>query len=146
MPRSLVVLDDRLLVEHLTVGLPGRRPRAALGTSTWWWYRATRAAVVGAGGHLSGPFAQLGATHQDAAIHSLLALPEEVALPDPRQTVPTMARLAQRHPKLNLMNLEAAAVGLADGVQLWISEPASRGVLPDVLATELVDFRVVGLP
>jgi hypothetical protein len=145
VPPSLVVLDDRLLVEHLTVGLPGRTPRAAIGTTAAWWYRATRAAVVGAGGNLSGPFERLSAPLQEAAILTLLQLPDDVVLPDPRATVPTMAQLALRHPRLNLMNLEAASVALHGDVEIWLSEPASRGVLPAVLVAEHVSYRVVSL-
>ena len=53
-----VVVDDRLLIEELLVGL-GDSSDAALHTTSYWYYRACRAAVIGAGGHLSGPFALL---------------------------------------------------------------------------------------
>lgn len=61
------------------------------------------------GGHLSGPFARVDADQLAAAIMSLLELRDDISLPDPRATAPEMARLAGRHPRLNLMNLEAVA-------------------------------------
>jgi hypothetical protein len=46
---AVVVLDDRLLVEELLVGLPRRRRRLSLYTTMYWYYRACRAATAGAG-------------------------------------------------------------------------------------------------
>jgi hypothetical protein len=102
-----VVLDDRLLVEELLVGI--RRPDVILHTTSYWYYRACRAAVLGAGGHLSGPFRELQTLEQERAIRSMLQLPEDIGLPDTRQLVPIMVEVAGRHPKLNLLNLEAVA-------------------------------------
>ena len=135
-----VVLDDRLLIEEILAGLDvtGRRH-----TTTYWYYRACRAAVGGAGGHLSGPFLGLDPAHQTAAIRSLLVLPETIVLPDPRSTVPVMAELSERHPRLNLLNLEAAATGLVLNATLLLSTEASRGVLPEVLDAEHIEWRVV---
>lgn len=116
-----------------------------LHTTSYWYYRACRAAVVGAGGHLSGPFANLDELHQHAAIRSLLELPDDVGLPDPRATVPTMAELSERHPRLNLLNLEAAATGLTLDATVLLSVDASRGVLPDVLDAEHIAWRAVEL-
>jgi hypothetical protein len=78
----------------------------------YWYYRACRAAVAGAGGHLSGPFLGLDTSRQAAAIRSLLVLPDTIGLPDPQATVPAMAELSERHPQLNLLNLEAAAAAI----------------------------------
>ena len=139
---SRLVLDDRLLIEHLLVGLD---EQGDLGTTSYWYYRACRAAVVGAGGHLSGPFANLDELHQHAAIRSLLVLPDDIGLPDPRSTVPMMAELSERHPKLNLLNLEAIAAGLTLDATLLLSVEATRGVLPDVLEAERITWRVVEL-
>jgi hypothetical protein len=91
--RDAVVLDDRLLIEELLVGLSAVSPSGPLHTTTYWYYRACRAAVVGAGGHLSGPFHRLAGTEQERAILSLLELRGDIALPDPRATVPEWSML-----------------------------------------------------
>jgi hypothetical protein len=142
-PPSAIILDDRLLIEELLVGLDdidGRRH-----TTTYWYYRACRAAVGGAGGHLSGPFLGLDIALQSAAIRSLLTLPGSIGLPDPRATVPVMAELSDRHPRLNLLNLEAAAAGLVLDATVLLSTEASRGVLPAVLDAERVSWRTVAI-
>lgn len=133
-----IILDDRLLIEHLLVGL---EVEGELNTTSYWYYRACRAAVVGAGGHLSGPFQNLGEAHQNAAIHSLLALPDSVGIPHPRSTVPLMARVAERHPRLNLLNLEATAAGLCLNATLMLSEESASGILPTVLDAEGLAWR-----
>jgi hypothetical protein len=135
-----VILDDRLLIEEVLVGVDVRGERH---TTTYWYYRACRAAVHGAGGHLSGPFTGLDALDQQIAIRSLLLLPESIGLPDPRSTVPMMADLSERHPRLNLLNLEAVATGLVLDATLLLSVEAARGVLPEVLAAEDITWRTV---
>jgi hypothetical protein len=140
-PRTIkVILDDRLLIEDLLAGL---RVRGERHTTTYWYYRACRAAVAGAGGHLSGPFLELDTAHQQAAIRSLLTLPDTVGLPDPRSTVPLMAELSERHPRLNLLNLEAAAAALALRATVLLSAEAAQGVLPAVLDAERITWRTV---
>jgi hypothetical protein len=136
-----VVLDDRLLIEELLVGLP--KARAELHTTSYWYYRACRAAVLGAGGHLSGPFDQVQHTDQERAIVSLLDLREDISLPDPRATVPAMVEIASRHPRLNLLNLEAVATGQLLGATLWLSREGAQGVLPAALDQERVAWRTV---
>jgi len=138
---GVVVLDDRLLIEELLVGLPRRRRRLTLFTTSYWYYRACRAAVAGAGGQLSGPFEQLAASEQERAILSLLELREDIGLPDPRATVPVMADLARRHPQLNLLNLEAVASATVLDAEIWLSPPAVAGVLPAVLDAARVRWR-----
>lgn len=146
MPAELVVLlDDRLLIEELLVGLARGRGRPALFTTSYWYYRACRAAVAGAGGHLSGPFEQLADEQQERAILSLLELREDIGLPNARETVPVMADIARRHTQLNLLNLEAAASALVLGSEVWLSEEAAKGVLPDVLKAEGARWKVVSL-
>lgn len=137
----LVVLDDRLLIEELLVGL--RPGRSEFHTTSYWYYRACRAAVAGAGGHLSGPFEQLAAARQQQAILSLLELRDAIALPEPRRTVPAMAKLAIRYPRLNLLNLEAVAVGQLLAAVMWLSTATAAGVLPGVLDAEGVAWRTV---
>lgn len=139
-PPPAIVLDDRLLIEELLVGLDEEGERH---TTAYWYYRACRAAVGGAGGHLSGPFRGLDASHQATAIRSLLALPEAIGLPDPRSTVPVMAELSERHPRLNLLNLEAAATGLVLDATMLLSNETARGVLPEMLDAENIWWRTV---
>jgi hypothetical protein len=135
-----VILDDRLLIEEVLAGVD---VKGHLHTTSYWYYRACRAAVGGAGGHLSGPFLGLGDAHQAAAIRSLLALPDAIGLPDPRSTIPLMAELSDRHARLNLLNLEAAAAGLLLEATVLLSTQAARGVLPDVLDAEGIKWRIV---
>jgi hypothetical protein len=52
---SAVLLDDRLLIEELLLGIKRGGRRVPLYTTAYWYYRACHAAVAGAGGHLSGP-------------------------------------------------------------------------------------------
>ena len=139
-PAPNLVLDDRLLIEELLAGLEVEGHRH---TTSYWYYRACRAAVAGAGGHLSGPFLGLDVSQQAAAVRSLLALPDTIGLPDPRSTVPTMAELSDRHPRLNVLNLEAAATGLVLDATVLLSAEASRGVLPGVLDAEGIEWRIV---
>jgi hypothetical protein len=140
-----VILDDRLLIEEILVGLDQARRGVppALHTTNYWYYRACRAAVAGAGGWLSGPFEGLPASEQELAIVALLRLPSEIGLPDPRATVPIMAEVAARHPQLNLLNLEAVAYAKAIGATVWVSAPMADGVLPDVLQSERVSWTTV---
>lgn len=140
-----VVLDDRLLVEELLVGLPDSAPHVALHTTTYWYYRACRAAVAGAGGHLSGPFRELAGTEQERAILSLLELRDDIRLPDPRPTVPVMGDVARRHRRLNLLNLEVTAVAQLLAGTVWLSDQGTAGVLPGVLDTEGIAWRTITL-
>jgi hypothetical protein len=142
-PPDVVVLDDRLLIEELLVGL--QRTPVELYTTFVWYYRACRAAVLGAGGHLSGPFEALDRTEQEAAIGSLLELREDIGLPDARQRVPAMAEIAGRHPRLNLLNLEAVATGRSLSATMWLSPESAAGLLPGVLDAERVRWRVVAM-
>jgi hypothetical protein len=140
-----VIVDDRLLIEELLVGLARGRWPVSMHTTAYWYYRACRAAVVGAGGHLSGPFAKLAGTEQERAILSLLELREDIGLPDPRATVPVMADLARQHPQLNLLTLEAAAAARVLEATVWLSEQAARGVLPSVLDAEQLRWEAVAV-
>lgn len=142
---SAVLLDDRLLIEELLVGLGWGRRRPDVYTTAYWYYRACRAALAGAGGHLSGPFEQLAAPDQERAILSLLELRDDIGLPDPRLTVPAMADLSRSHPQLNLLNLEAAASARVLVAELWLSPAAASGVLPAVLGAEGLAWRTVDI-
>lgn len=142
MPETKLVLDDRLLIEELLGGLDRR---GELHTTAYWYYRACRAAVVGAGGHLSGPFLGLDRSQQAAAIRSLLVLRADIGLPDPRATIPVMAELSERHPRLNLLNLEAAASARVVEATVLLSSQASKGILPTVLDAEGIGWEIVDL-
>ena len=137
---SNIILDDRLLIEEILVGLDVKGNRH---TTPYWFYRACRAAVAGAGGHLSGPFLGLDERRQASAIRSLLSLPDTIGLPEQRMTVPIMAELSERHPRLNLLNLEAVATGLVLEATVLLSVEATRGVLPEVLDAENIKWRTV---
>jgi hypothetical protein len=136
-----VVLDDRLLIEELLVGLDRRG--AHLHTTSYWYYRACRAAVAGAGGHLSGPFRDLPHTEQQRAIASMLHLPEDIRLPRPRHVVPLMVAVAARHPSLNMLNLEAVATARWLQATVWLSPEGALGKLPDILSVEDLTWETI---
>lgn len=137
-----ILLDDRLLIEELLVGLSAAED-ASLYTTSYWYYRACRAAVLGAGGQLSGPFHQLRRSEQERAIAGLLDVRADIGLPDARSTVPVMAEVARRQPRLNLLNLEAVGAAVMLGATVWLSPQAAEGVLPAALANEDVLWDVV---
>ena len=144
MAFSNVLFDDWVLVAR-AVGLPITLPhRAALHTTTYWYYRACRAAVAGAGRHLSGPFLALDPARQAAAVAAMLELPDDVGLPDPRALVPEMVGVHQRHPQLNLLNVEATAAARLLDARVLLSAPSAAGVLGGVLDAEGVAWEIVG--
>jgi len=131
MARVLLLDDHALIEEILTGSVSAREPGSSLLTTSYWSYRACRGTVLGAGGRLSGPFEQLAADLQAHAIAALLTLPERIELPDPRTIVSHMVAIAGRYPKLNLLNLEAVAVGVNTGAHILLAERAARGIPPD---------------
>lgn len=143
---AVVLLDDRLLIEELLVGLDFGRRRPRLATTACWSYRACRAAVAAAGGQLSGPFLRLPPPQQEQAILSLLELRDDIELPGPRLLVPVMARLAGRHTHLSLSNTEAAAAAQLLEAEVWFSPAASAGVLPPVLDSEGIPWATIETP
>lgn len=139
---NTILIDDRLLVAHLVgahLPLPEHSP---LATTTYWYYRACRAAVAGGAGQLSGPFRALAEAQQAAAIAAMLRLPDNIALPDPRQLVPEMVAVQRRHPQLNVVNIEAAAARLL-ATRVALSTPAARGVLARVLDDEHINWDII---
>jgi hypothetical protein len=58
-------------------------------------------------------------------------------------TVPAMVDIARRHPRLNLLNLEAVATGRLLTATVWLSPEAAGGVLPAVLDAERVTWRTI---
>ena len=73
----------------------------------------------------------------------MLTLPDDVLLPDPRLLVPEMVAVHQRHPHLNLMNLEATAAARLLEARVLLSERAAAGILPEVLTLERIPWRIV---
>lgn len=137
-----VLLDDRLLVEELLVGLRTRALRRSAHHVVL-VLPGLRAAVVGGGGQLSGPFEQVPPIEQSRAIASLLQLRDDIGLPDPRRIVPVMADLALRHPRLHLLNLEAVAAATILGGTVWLSVAGASGVLPGALDAESIRWKTV---
>jgi hypothetical protein len=142
LPTSRSVIDDRLLIARL-VGERVRLPRVGLFTTSYWYYRACRAAVAGGSGQLSGPFARLAAHEQAAAIAAMLVLPEDIALPDPRLLVPEMVTMHRRHPELNVLNVEAVGAASVLKARVLLSSRASGGILPQVLDAEGLAWKVI---
>lgn len=73
----------------------------------------------------------------------MLMLPDDVSLPDPRTVVPEMVAVHQRHPQLNLMNLEAAAAARRLDARVLLSRRAVAGVLTGVLEAEGIPWKIV---
>ena len=109
-------------------------------------FRACRAVVVGAGGRLSGPFERLEPDHRAVALEHMLALPDNVGLPEPRHIVPVMVEVQRRHPVLNVLNTEAVAAALLLGAKMVLSPPTAQGQLQAVLPDEGIAFQTVDLP
>jgi hypothetical protein len=142
LPTSSVLIDDRLLVAHLLGADVVRRSRAAIYTTTYWYYRACRAAVLGGAGQLSGPFRELGRADQALAIETMLRLPETVGLPDPRQLVPAMVDVARSQSRLNVLNVEAVAAARTLSARVLLSPAAAAGVLGPALDAERIRWSV----
>ncbi|HEV8114763.1 MAG TPA: hypothetical protein VGP53_00890 [Acidimicrobiales bacterium] len=53
-----------------------------------------------------------------------------------------MVDLVSRHPRLNLLNLEAAAAARALDATVWLSPDAAEGILPGVLDAERIPWSV----
>ncbi len=57
-----------------------------------------------------------------------------------------MVDLARRHPKLNLLNLEAAAAARSLDAAIWLSPDGAAGVLAPVLEAEGIAWTTVPYP
>ena len=82
MTRVLLLDDHALIEEILTESISAREPNSSLLTTCYWYYRACRGAVLGAGGQLSGPFEQL----VDASFNQLIIFTK------PKRAYPFRAR------------------------------------------------------
>jgi hypothetical protein len=146
LPSKPRLLDDRLLVAYL-VGEPfPLADSARLVSTSLLYFRACRAAVLGVGGPLSGPFKALNSDHRAAAVERILMLPDRIELLDPRDVVPVMVHVRHRHPALNLLNTEVVAVAQLTDATLLLSRPTANGQLASVLATNTFNFEIVDLP
>ncbi len=106
--------------------------------------RSSGTELGGPSGHepAAGPIHRLPVDQQKTAVGSLLRLPDHIGLRDPRRTVPLMVDLVSRHPRLNLLNLEAAAAARALDATVWLSPDAAEGILPGVLDAERIPWSV----
>ena len=141
-----LLLDDRALVALIAGEALPLATAAECFTTTYFCYRACRAVVLGARGHLSGPFARLDQSRRAWALQSMLVLPAEVRLPEPRAIVPMMVDVQRRHPHLNVLSTEAAAAALVLRATMVITRATVEGQLGAVLHAEGVDFDIVDLP
>ena len=57
----------------------------------------------------------------------MLALPDDIGLPEPRLIVPVMVDVQRRHPGLNVLNTEAAAAALLLGAKMVLSDDGTAG-------------------
>lgn len=73
----------------------------------------------------------------------MLQLPEHAGVPDSRRVAPLMVDVAERHPRLSLLNLEAVAVARSLLARVWLSPESTAGVLPEVLRAENVSWETV---
>jgi hypothetical protein len=146
LPSRPLLLDDRSLVALLLgEGLPITRGAERF-TTTYFYFRACRAVVAGVGGRLSGPFERLDPVHRAVALEQMLALPDDVGLPESRLIVPVMVDLQRRHSALNVLNTEAVAAALLLGAKMVLSPPTAQGQLQAVLPDEGIAFQTVDLP
>jgi len=146
LPIKPALIDDRILIGEL-VGeklLAGRRRK--LFTTSYFYFRACRAFVLGGSGKLSGPFQRLDAEQRYAAMGRMLRLPESIGLPDSRGLVPLMVEVQGRHPRLNVLNTEAAAAALLLDAELLLTRPTANGQLAEVLDSERINWQFAELP
>jgi hypothetical protein len=102
--------------------------------------------VTGSVGRLSGPFEHLEPARRAAALERMLALPDDVGLPEPRLIVPVMVEVHRRHPVLNVLNTEAVAAARLLGAKMVLSPSTAGGQLQAVLPDEGIAFQTVDLP
>jgi len=140
------LLDDRVLVAMLVGESFPTEEEARRFTTLCFYFRACRAVIAGAGGRLSGPFERLDRTRRAAALERMLALPEDIGMPDPGLIVPVMVAVQRRYPHLNVLNTEATAAALLLDAKMVLSRPTANGQLGTVLAAERIAFQTVDLP
>lgn len=143
-PEQRAVLDDRLLIEHILVGLATND--FELYTTACWYLRARRAAVAGAGGQLSGPFERLDRGEQERAGDPQpprAARGHRTSSATSNGAGDGTCRLASS--RLNLLDMEVVAAGDTLDATIWLSPPAASGVLPAVLDAENIAWTTIGV-
>lgn len=104
-----VLVDDQTLSELIRQQLVW--PDDRVFTSGHWYLRLCQAVTRGAGGSLSKPLHSLAPARREAAIRSVLELPDRIELLSWRQVAPVMAgQLDGPGRGLNLLSREALAV------------------------------------
>ncbi len=73
----------------------------------------------------------------------MLALPDNIGLPDPRPLVPLVVEVHRRHRQLNLLNLEATATAKLISGRVLLSPPAAQGKLPAILDDEGIGWNIL---
>ncbi len=109
----MILVDDHLLLDLLVTRerptLESARQAEGLATTGLWYYRlchaVTSPTIVG---QLSGPLASLPPDRRQAAVRSIVDLPDDITLLSLRELAPAMAKLSRRH-RLNAISLEALA-------------------------------------
>jgi hypothetical protein len=82
-------------------------------TTGYWYFRLCQAYFRSTStGALSRPFKELEEPERSAAERQLLELPENIGLLSLREPAPTMARLTDAHPTINLLAREALAASI----------------------------------
>ena len=76
-------------------------------------------------------------------MQTMLYLPEEINLPEPRELVPKMATVHQRHSRLNLLDLEAVGAARLLRATVALSAGSAAGILPGILDEESVSWKLV---
>jgi len=76
----------------------------------------------------------------------MLALPDDVDLPEPRLVVPAMVDVQRRHPVPNVLSIEAVVAALLLGANMVLRPSTVRGQLRPVLRNEGLAFQAVDLP
>src|SRR5580658_303456 len=104
-----VLVDDQTLSKLIRQQLAW--PDDRVFTSGHWYLRLCQAVIRGAGGALSKPLLSLPPDRRDAAIRSVLELPDQIELLSWRQVAPVVAsQLDGPGRGLNLLSREALAV------------------------------------
>lgn len=134
---SGAVIDDKLILEALS----GRSlvVDGPLATTNCWWWRMSVALRRRTGGALSGPALTLSPVEFDALLRTIDHLPEQLMIPDLRETLPLAADLAAEH-QLNLMSAEALAVAATIDADLVVA--TDNPSLARAAASIRVSYRV----
>ena len=144
-----VLVDDRLLLEHLLGGTSKELRRLVnkrqVFTTGYWYYRLCHAIrsdkVTGA---LSGPFNRAETSVREMAALALVRLPDEIGLLSLRELAPSMAEGVERH-RLNVMSLEALAAGVHLGANILLAVGSENPALIIAAESEGLRVRIVNL-